>query len=288
MRLVSFSCDGRSSYGVLKDGGIVDAGARLPVYATLRDAIRADDLGTIASLADAKGPDVSLADIRFEPTITNPQKVICIGVNYGNRNAEYKDDSQAPKYPSVFMRSRESLTGHLEPLLRPPESEQLDYEGEIAIVVGKEGHRIPLENARDHIAGLTLMNEGSIRDWLRHAKFNVTQGKNFLKSGSLGPWLATVDEFERFDKFQLTTRVNGELRQNDNTENLMFDFPYLLNYLSTFFTLMPGDIITTGTPIGAGARFDPPIYLKPGDSVVIEVPEIGRLENGIADDILID
>ena len=183
------------------------------------------------------------------------------------------------------MRSRESLTGHGRPLLDPPESDQLDYEGEIVIVIGKEGRRIPGERAHEHVAGLTIMNEGSIRDYLRHAKFNVTQGKNFERSGSLGPWMVTTDELDPMSELRVKTRVNGEERQNDTTANLMFPFRYLISYLSTFYRLRPGDIIATGTPNGAGARFDPPRYLKAGDVVEVEVPGIGVLRNAVETEI---
>ena len=179
------------------------------------------------------------------------------------------------------MRTRESLVGHEQSLIDPPESEQLDYEGEIVIVVGKEGRRIPKENAHEYVAGLTIMNEGSIRDYLRHAKFNVTQGKNFENSGALGPWLVTPDELDPMSELRVMTRVNGEERQNDTTNSLMFPFRYLLSYLSTFYRLKPGDIIATGTPNGAGARFDPPKYLKQGDIVEVEVPGIGTLSNRV-------
>ncbi len=153
-------------------------------------------------------------------------------------------------------------------------------------MIGASGRRIPEERARDHIAGLTIMNEGTIRDWLRHGKFNVTQGKNFEASGSLGPWLVTAGEFSSFDDLRITTRVNGEVRQNDTTANIIFPFPYLLRYISTFTRLKPGDVIATGTPTGAGARFDPPKYLKPGDVVEVEVTGIGKLVNVVADERL--
>jgi 5-carboxymethyl-2-hydroxymuconate isomerase len=182
------------------------------------------------------------------------------------------------------MRTPESLVGHGEPLVRPLESVQLDYEGEIAIVIGAPGRRIAEATAHAHIAGLTLMNEGSVRDWMRHAKFNVTQGKNFARSGALGPWLVTADEFIGYDDLTLTTRVNGEVRQHDTTARLMFPFRYLIHYLSTFMPLAPGDVIATGTPNGAGARFDPPRYLEPGDLVEVEVPGIGLLANRVIDE----
>ena len=282
MKFISFSNDGIQSFGAVIDDKVVDLGARHGGLPDLRQAIRTDRLGELATEAAAADTDFALQDIEFLPTIPNPEKVICIGVNYANRNAEYKDGSEAPKYPSVFMRTRESLTGHEQPLMDPPESDQLDYEGEIVIVIGKEGRRIAEENAHEHVAGLTIMNEGSLRDFLRHAKFNVTQGKNFERSGSLGPWMVTPDELDPMSEMRVLTRVNGEERQNDTTDNLMFPFRYLISYLSTFYRLKPGDIIATGTPNGAGARFDPPKYLRPGDIVEVEVPGIGVLRNEVA------
>jgi 5-carboxymethyl-2-hydroxymuconate isomerase len=281
MKFLSFEIDGVAGFGIATDAGVVDLGKRYPEIADLRQAIRGNKLTELAAAADTAKTDYSYDDIVFLPTIPNPEKVICIGVNYANRNAEYKDGSEAPKYPSVFMRTRESLTGHGEPLMDPPESDQLDYEGEIVIVVSKEGRRIAEDKAHEYIAGLTIMNEGSLRDFLRHAKFNVTQGKNFERSGSLGPWLVTPDELDPMSELRVLTRVNGEERQNDTTDNLIFPFRYLISYLSTFYRLKPGDIIATGTPNGAGARFSPPKYLRPGDVVEVEVPGIGILRNRV-------
>jgi len=221
---------------------------------------------------------------RFAAPIALHGKIFCIGVNYRDRNAEYKDGSDQPKYPSVFMRTPGSLVGDGENIFRPPESEQLDYEGEIVVVIGKRGRRIPRESALAHIGGLTCGNEGSVRDWMRHGKFNVTQGKNFERSGGIGPSLVTADEFKRFDDLRITTRVNGDVRQDDTTANLIFPFDYLIAYISTFAELAPGDIIFTGTPTGAGARFDPPRYLRAGDMVEVEVGGVGVLRNTVADE----
>ncbi len=281
MKFLSFVANGSESFGAVVDGHVVDLGARHPELADLRAALRADRLPALADEARTADAGMALDDIEFLPTIPNPEKVICIGVNYANRNEEYRDGSEAPKYPSVFMRTRESFVGHRQALMDPPESDQLDYEGEITIVIGKEGRRIREDDAHQHIAGLTIMNEGSLRDFLRHAKFNVTQGKNFEKSGSLGPWMVTPDELDPMGELQVITRVNGEERQNDVTSNLMFPFRYLISYLSTFYRLKPGDVIATGTPNGAGARFDPPKYLKDGDVVEVEVPGIGVLSNPV-------
>ncbi len=281
MKFLSFETDGRATWGAVVDDGVVDMGSRHADLPDLRAAIRADRLAALADEAAAASAERALEDIRFLPTIPNPEKIICIGVNYANRNEEYKDGAAAPKYPSVFMRTRESLVGHEQPILDPPESDQLDYEGEIVIVIGREGRRISEADAHEYVAGLTIMNEGSLRDFLRHAKFNVTQGKNFEKSGALGPWLVTPDELDPMGELQIMTRVNGEERQNDVTSNLMFPFRYLISYLSTFYRLKPGDVIATGTPNGAGARFDPPKYLTDGDLVEVEVPGIGVLRNRV-------
>ena len=281
MKFISFTYENKNSFGIVKEDTVIDLTQYIDGVTDLREAIRKDKLNELSEMASLTETGISLKEIRYLPTITNPEKIICIGVNYLDRNAEYKDDSELPKYPSVFMRTRESLVGHKEDILDPPESSQLDYEGEIVLIVGKDGRRIPMEQAKKHIAGTTIMNEGSIRDYLRHAKFNVTQGKNFAKSGSVGPWMVTADELDPFSSLEIKTKVNGELRQNDNTDNLMFSFEYLVSYLSTFYQLKAGDIIATGTPNGAGARFDPPKYLTAGDVVEVEVSGIGSLKNGV-------
>ena len=281
MKFISFTYENKKSFGIVKEDTIIDLTQYIDGVTDLREAIRKDKLNELSEMASLTETGISLEEVRYLPTITNPEKIICIGVNYLDRNAEYKDDSELPKYPSVFMRTRESLVGHKEDILDPPESSQLDYEGEIVLIVGKDGRRIPTEQAKTHIAGMTIMNEGSIRDYLRHAKFNVTQGKNFAKSGSIGPWMVTSDELDPFSSLEIKTKVNGELRQNDNTNNLMFSFEYLVSCLSTFYHLKAGDIIATGTPNGAGARFDPPKYLTAGDFVEVEVSGIGSLKNGV-------
>lgn len=281
MKFLSFERDGRASWGLVAGDGVVDLGARHTDLPDLRAALRAGQLEAVGTAATGVAPDLAMDEVRYLPTIPNPEKIACIGVNYANRNAEYRDGSEAPKYPSVFMRGRESLTGHAQPILDPPESDQLDYEGEIVLVIGREGRRIPESRAHEHVAGLSIMNEGSVRDWLRHAKFNVTQGKNFEHSGALGPWLVTPEETDPFGELRVTTRVNGEERQNDVTSNLMFPFRYLVSYLSTFYRLKPGDVIATGTPNGAGARFDPPKYLRPGDVVEVSVSGVGTLRNEV-------
>ena len=283
MKLTSFTHRGRPGYGAVIDGGIVDVRPRLPRLHSLLDALRTNALKEVMDIAANVRPDFPLTEVQLLPPVVGPEKILCIGVNYGNRNEEYKDGSEKPKYPSMFFRTPGSFVGHGQPLIRPPESPQLDYEGEIVIVIGKECHRITADQAADHIIGYTLCNEGTIRDWVRHAKFNVTQGKNFDRSGSIGPWMVTADEIAYGKPLHLTTTVNGEVRQDDTTANLIFDYGALLAYITTFTTLKPGDMIVTGTPTGAGARFDPPKWLKPGDVIEVTVPEIGTLRNGVED-----
>jgi 2-keto-4-pentenoate hydratase/2-oxohepta-3-ene-1,7-dioic acid hydratase in catechol pathway len=284
-RLATFSIDGATKYGVVADGGIIDLSARFATeYPTLREAIAADALMKLADEAARHSPDFALDAVTWQPPIPAPEKIICIGVNYPDRNAEYKDGQDAPKYPSMFMRTPRSFVGHETPLVRPRASAQLDYEGEVVLVIGKPGRHIPESAALDHIAAVTLCNEGTIRDWVRHAKFNVTQGKNFDSTGSLGPWLVPYTDEAQIADIRLTTRVNGELCQDDRTSRLIFGFRYLINYISTFTTLMPGDVIVTGTPTGAGARFDPPRYLKPGDVIEVEAEGIGMLRNGVTEE----
>ena len=283
MKLTSFLTENRRAYGIVTDSGVIDLSRLSETPDNLCSALTDPGAEQLAVLGAGLTPDFALDEISYAPPITNPQKIICIGVNYVNRNEEY-DDTTLPPYPSVFMRTPGSLVGHLQSIVRPPESEQFDYEGEIAIVIGKPGRRITQENAEAHIAGLTILQEGSVRDWMRHGKFNVTQGKNFDRSGAVGPWLVTADEFDNYDNLTVTTRVNGEQRQHDTTANLLFSFSYLISYLSTFTGLQTGDIISTGTPTGAGARFDPPRFLVPGDEVTVEVPGIGLLRNTVVDE----
>jgi 5-carboxymethyl-2-hydroxymuconate isomerase len=283
VRLVSFERGGRSGWGAVVGEGVVDLARRHPELPRLVDALHADALPRLADTASVT-PDVALADVTLLPPVIGGEKILCVGVNYANRNEEYRDGSERPKYPSLFYRAPDSLVGHGTPIVRPRVSEQLDYEGEIVLVIGRKARHVPREQALDHVAGLTIANEGTIRDWLRHGKFNATQGKNFDRSGALGPWIATRDEIDTGAMRRLQTRVNGELRQDDTTANLIFDFPYLIAYVSSFMTLKPGDLILTGTPPGAGARFDPPRWLKPGDVVEVEVEGIGILRNRVVDE----
>jgi len=285
-RFLSFSTStGRQGFGLVVEGGIVDLSMRYAgQYPTLREVIADDALATLAERHADDKADMALTEVSFEIPIPAPEKLICVGVNFPDRNEEYKDGQAAPANPSLFIRFPRSFTGHDQPLIRPPESPQLDYEGEIVVVIGKGGRRIAEEDVLDHIAALTLCNEGTIRDWVRHAKFNVTQGKNFDRTGSIGPWLVPFVDESQIADIKLETRVNGEVRQSDRTSRMIFSFRKIINYISTFTTLVPGDVIVCGTPTGAGARFDPPIWLKPGDVVEVEAEGLGILRNTIADE----
>jgi 2-keto-4-pentenoate hydratase/2-oxohepta-3-ene-1,7-dioic acid hydratase in catechol pathway len=284
-KFISFSRNGRPGYGLLTEGGVIDLSARDAArWRTLREVIEDGALISLADKCAALSGDFPVSEIRFEIPIPAPEKLICVGVNFPDRNEEYMDGQAAPSNPSLFVRFPRSFTGHEEPLMRPPESAQLDYEGEIVIVIGQGGRRIPEREALDHITALSLCNDGTIRDWVRHAKFNVTQGKNFDRTGSIGPWLIPYTDESQLADIRLETRVNGEVRQRNHTGRMIFSFRKIINYISTFTTLIPGDVIITGTPIGAGARFDPPIWLQPGDVVEIEGGGIGILRNTVADE----
>ncbi|MEJ8473278.1 fumarylacetoacetate hydrolase family protein [Roseibium algae] len=282
-RVAAFHVNGKDRFGVVSDAGVVDLTDKV-AFGSLKQVIEAGALADLLTAVEGQPADFTEAEITYLIPIADPEKLICIGVNFPDRNAEYKDGQAAPGRPSMFIRFPRSFVGHGVNLVRPPESEQLDYEGEVTIVIGKGGRRIAREDAYDHIAALTLCNEGTIRDWVRHAKFNVTQGKNWDNSGAIGPWLVPFTDAAQLDDIALETRVNGEVRQKDRTGRMMYDFRYIVNYVSTFTTLVPGDVIVCGTPTGAGARFDPPIWLKPGDVIEVEAEGIGILRNGVEDE----
>jgi len=285
MRLLTFIMDGARRVGVERDGNVIDVSKELP-EASVRSLIEAGRLAEIETICETAMPDYTLAELELDIPVPDPQKIFCVGVNYMNRNAEYKDGSEDPPYPSLFVRNALSFAAHGANIIRPPESEQFDYEGEIVLVIGEPGRRISQADALSHVAGLTIMNEGSIRDWLRHGKFNVTQGKNWDRSGGIGPWIETNLTGINTADMTIETRVNGEVRQSDTTASMAFPFPRLIEYISTFCTLSPGDLIATGTPTGSGGRFDPPKWLKPGDIVEVDVKGVGVLRNEVADEVV--
>ncbi len=285
MRLASYIAHGRTSFGAVVGDGVVDFRVRFGSrFASLVDLVRAGVLDEVRDVTAGVRPDFPLAEVELLPPLLAPEKILCIGINYANRNADF-NDPDVPKYPSMFYRAPGSLVGSGQPLVRPKVSEQLDFEGEIAMVIGREGRHVTKDQARDHIAGYTLCNEGTIRDWMRHGKFNVTQGKNFDRTGSIGPWIVTADEIDPAAPMHITVAVNGEVIQDDNTANMLFSFADLIAYITTFMTLKPADIVVAGTPIKLGPRADPPRWLRPGDILEISSPELGTLRNTVVDEV---
>ena len=281
MKLMTFEINGNSTFGMIDGDKIFDIPKRLPDATGLISLLDLQTQKLFLSSIKASDADYNLADVTFRRPIEFPGQVVCIGINYGNRDEEYETSIKG-NYPNVFLRTPETLAAHDQAMLVPPESEQLDYEGEIALVIGKSGRRIPRENALEHIGAITCLNEGCIRDWMRHGKANITQGKNFYRCGAVGPWLVTAEEFsEGYNNLRVTTRVNGETRQDDTTANILYDFSYLISYASTWNALEVGDIISTGTPTGSGARMTPPVWLRSGDYVEVEVSGVGVLRNPI-------
>jgi 2-keto-4-pentenoate hydratase/2-oxohepta-3-ene-1,7-dioic acid hydratase in catechol pathway len=273
------------TFGLVRDdASLVDLGKRFEGRLSSPLDILSDEALAAVARATEGMHDGDLADVVLLPPIANPGKILCVGVNYPERNAEYRDGSEAPKYPSLFVRFPGSLVGHGAGLVRPRESVQFDYEGEIVLVIGTAGRRIAEADALEHVFGYTLMNEGSVRDWLRHGKFNVTQGKNFDASGSIGPWIVPRAAAPPAAAMTLVTTVNGDERQRGDTGSLMFSFARIIAYVSTFTTLQPGDLIATGTPPGAGARFEPPKWLVPGDVVEVSCAGLGTLRNQVVDE----
>ena len=280
MQLVSFEHDGQLSYGLADGDRVREASAAFRKrFRDLRAVIAA---GAEQELADDAGGAVySAPELRFVPTIPNPDKILCVGVNYRPHIEEM--GRQVPDYPVVFVRFPASLAGHNEPILRPCASEQFDFEGELAIVIGKLARHVNRDNALDYVAGYSCFMDGSIRDWQRHTP-QFTPGKNFHHSGAMGPCIVTTDEIPDPSVLQLTTFVNGEVMQRGRVADLVFDIPALIEYCSTFSELLPGDIIATGTPGGVGAARTPPVWLQPGDTVEVEIPGVGRLRSPVLDE----
>ncbi len=284
MKLLSYKHNGRPGFGAIKNGKVVDLGTRMPGIPCLQDLLIADKIPQAQEILAQADADYDQEDLVFEPVIPNAEKLICIEDNYKTGDAGEAVESTVQ--PGLFLRTHQSITGHLQDLIRPPECKQLDYEGEVVIVIGKEGRRIPAEDALEYIAGLTLANEGMVRDYQTASGASITPAKNAENSGSIGPWLVTADKFSDYDELQLRTYVNGAIRQGDRIGNLKFSFAQLISYVSSFLLLKPGDLILTGSPRGGGVCMTPPQWLMPGDELIIEVPGIGRLVNSVADELL--
>ena len=278
MKLLSFVAEGRPSYGAVKENGIVDLGRRLEAR-TLRELLERDALAQARAVLVAAKPDYALDAITFAPVIPDPGKIICVGLNYRDHVAE--TGRTVTEKPALFARFPTSQVGHLQPIIRPRVSEHFDYEGELALVIGKSGRHVRRADALGHVAGYSCYNEGSIRDWQRHTS-QFLAGKTFDRSGSFGPWLVTADEIPDPGRLSLQTRLNGETVQRTTTDLLITDVADLIVYCSTIMSLTLGDVIVTGTPGGVGFKRTPPLYMKPGDTVEVEISGIGVLRNPVA------
>lgn len=280
MKLVSFVENGRSSYGVVKEEGVVDLGRRLSGrgFSTLRQLLAGNGLADAAKLAASEQADFPLAGLQLAAVIPDPDKIICVGMNYRDHVAEV--GRAVTEKPSLFARFAGSQVGHLQPMVKPTVSDQFDYEGEVAVVIGKAGRHISEAAALSHIAGYSCYNEGSIRDWQRHTT-QFLAGKTFAGTGAFGPWLVTSDEIPDPTTLTLETRLNGQTVQSTTTDKLITGIPELIAYCSTILPLLPGDVIVTGTPGGVGLKRNPPLFMKPGDTVEVEVSGIGVLRNPV-------
>jgi 2-keto-4-pentenoate hydratase/2-oxohepta-3-ene-1,7-dioic acid hydratase in catechol pathway len=278
MKLLSFTTQGQATYGALKNGKIVDLGRVLkPKYATLQHLL-AEGLADARKTVDTANPELAIEDVVVLPPISGSTKIVCIGLNYAAHAAE--SGNPVPPKPPVFSRWPDSLVGHDQAMIKPHESEKYDWEAELCVVIGKRARRVPASQALSHVAGYTIVNEGSLRDWQHHSG-QFIPGKNFYHSGSIGPWIVTTDEISDPSGLGISSKLNGTTMQNSNTSDLIFNVPTLIEYVSTFTQLEPGDMISTGTPEGVGAARKPPIFMKAGDTIEVSVEKIGTLRNTI-------
>jgi 2-keto-4-pentenoate hydratase/2-oxohepta-3-ene-1,7-dioic acid hydratase in catechol pathway len=282
MKVVTFERNGARSYGLLEADRIVDVGSRLAArYGDLRSVLAADALRELQNARKGDAPIFRLDDVKLLPVIPNPEKIFCVGLNYVSHRTETKRPET--KYPSIFTRFADTQVGHEAPVLRPSFSTAFDYEGELAVVIGRGGRHIPEAAVAAHIAGYSCYNDVSVRDWQRHTA-QWTPGKNFPGTGAFGPALVTADEFSDLGALTLTTRLNGKVMQQAPISDLIFPVPVIVSYLSRFTPLYPGDVIATGTPGGVGDRREPPVYMKDGDVVEVEIDRIGILRNVVGID----
>jgi 2-keto-4-pentenoate hydratase/2-oxohepta-3-ene-1,7-dioic acid hydratase in catechol pathway len=282
MKLASYLLDGRASYGVVEGNGVVDLGRRIGAkYPDLRALITANALDEAKRAAAGAKADASFDSLTHLPVIPNPDKIVCVGLNYEEHRVETNRDKT--ENPALFLRVPGSQLGHRQPMPRPRESKMFDYEGEIAVVIGAGGRRIPESDAWRHVVGYACYNDGSVRDWQRHT-VQWTAGKNFARTGPFGPWMVSADEIPPGTVLTLVTRLNGTEMQRATTEMMIFKIPRLINYISTFTELVPGDVIVTGTPGGVGSRRTPPVWMNPGDKVEIDIDKVGVLVNTISED----
>lgn len=279
MKIASYTIGGTESFGVVTGDRIVDLRKRLPArYATLRDVIAGGALDQARGAADGQAGDHALDDITFLPVIPYPEKILVVALNYDDHIAE----TGRPKTenPAWFIRVPPSQVGHRQPLIMPTVSDNFDFEGELAAIIGTGGRAIPASSALDHVCGYSCYFDGSIRDWQRHTR-QITAGKNFDSTGGFGPWMVTADEIPDPQTLELTTRLNGKVEQHANTGQMVFSVAQLIEYCSTWTTLVPGDVIVTGTPGGVGFKRTPPMFMKVGDTVEVEIEKVGALEHRV-------
>ena len=280
MKLISYRDIKGESYGVATNGGVVNVGRTLK-YPDLRTLLDADALQEVRDYVDGRATECVLDDITLLPPVQNPEKIIMVGLNYATHVAEGGRDT--PQYPMLFPRYANTQVGHGQAMIRPKASEKLDFEGELAFVVGKAGRHVAKENAYDYVAGYACYNDGSIRDWQRHTG-QFMPGKNFIGTGAFGPWLVTTDEIPDPEVMSLVTRLNGEEMQRATIDDLIFGVPDLMEYITTFTELVPGDVVVTGTTGGVGAYRTPPVWMKEGDTVEVVISGIGILRNPITNE----
>jgi 2-keto-4-pentenoate hydratase/2-oxohepta-3-ene-1,7-dioic acid hydratase in catechol pathway len=280
MKLTSYEIGGKANYGLVSDDRKLTTaqGDLAKKYPDLKSVIEGDALAEVGKALEAQSPDTDMGSVTMLPVIPNPGKIFCIGLNYKDHRDEGGWDDT--KHPSVFTRFPETQTGHNCPMLMPKESDKFDFEAELVAIIGKGGRRISEADALNHVAGYSCYNEGSVRDYQRH-NTQWIPGKNFCETGAFGPWMVTADEIPDPTTMTIKTRLNGEVMQDSSTDLLIFPIPVLLNYISTFVPLSPGDVIVTGTPGGVGARRDPQIWMKDGDVVEIDISKVGVLRNTV-------
>ncbi len=279
MRITSYAINGTASYGVVTDEGIIDAQGLADGANTLQEAIARGALETIAAAAAGRAPDHSLADIEFLPVILDPDKVFCVGLNYRSHVLE-GGNRPMPEWPMIFTRYPNSHVGHNQPMIKPRVSDRFDYEGELAVIIGKTCRHVAEEDALSVVAGYSCYNDGSIRDYQRHTS-QFGPGKNFYHSGAFGPWMVTADEIPDPTRMTLLTRLNGEEMQRATTDDLLFNINQLIAYLTSVTELYPGDVISTGTTGGVGNYRDPQVFMSEGDRIEVELDQIGILSNPI-------
>lgn len=279
MKLASYNISGKDSYGVVVDGGIIDLGSRIGgQFADIKALIAGNGLNAAAKAAEGPKPDHALDAVNYNPVVPNAEKIICVGLNYKTHREE---TGRAPTdNPALFIRFADTQTGHNQPLVLPKASSMLDYEGELAVIIGKGGRHVKAKDALSIVAGYSIYNDGSVRDFQNHTH-QWAPGKNFPKTGGFGPWMVTADELGDPTQLEMTTRLNGDVMQNTTTDLMIFDIPTTIEYITTFTELRPGDVISTGTPGGVGFKRKPPVFMKAGDSVEIEISKIGTLVNKI-------